>query len=176
MSKQFSTGSLKEFLASAECDVFRLEQLPEYDSSNERRALMQFKATGEVVLPDGYMEYCQRVATDVSSGKRHRRLRVVPDTPSDYVTFELGVFTALQEAGAEIRILSESEYLSALGLSGRVDYYLLDQARLIVMNYDSDGRFIDATENPGAAKRFANLTAALWRRARPLTSDRLAKI
>jgi len=134
ISNGFRNGTL--FRKSA----FRLEQLAEYDSPEDRAALRLWLA-GE---PQGEAAraYWDRVITDA----RHRgatmsRVHALPAAPlNDYLRFELDFYRGSATAGEDIRLLPHDQ---AAGADlGPCDYWLFDDDRVVIQYYGHRGAWL----------------------------------
>jgi len=128
---------LKHFQRSA----FRLETLPAYSMPQEADMLAAFRRGEEVKLPDDH-PWPALVRGATRTGKMMQRVRVVSHPLSVYLRFELTLFHRSVEAGEDIRIASLDDHPSLAVCSQ--DFWLFDDAVVVVLKYDSDGRFLGA--------------------------------
>jgi hypothetical protein len=77
-----------------------------------------------------------------------RRVRVVSYPLTDYLHMELSWYPRSVEAGEDIRI-TETQ------LSG--DFWLFDERTVVVLHYDSEGRFTGTTTEQGSLTRYLSI-------------------
>lgn len=173
--------NLEELRSYAEAhttaSAFRLETLNQYlvdsDQDNVRRYLAGEDGPSWA-QGDDWMDY---LAQEQDAGIRRYRVHIVASPIGDYLRYECEwgyVYTS--QAGEEIYILDIAETPRPVDLpEGIGDFWLYDDADVVLMHYDDDGRFIDAealpqTETPrfrryrDAALAAATPFATWWQR------------
>jgi hypothetical protein len=131
---------LQRALRKAERSVFRLEMLSSYIAPGEVDMLRAFK-DGQPMPPRGpdTDPWLRMVADSVQAGRRWSRVHVLDRPLSDYLRFELLGYQGNVAAGEDVRIADRAHLPDTLSaLTG--DFWLLDDALAVVMEYDGDGR------------------------------------
>lgn len=127
-------------LAGFEASAFRLELQPAYDEPGD--SVARYLA-GDPQDPDDVPEFrawAAQVRAITDSGRTISRVRVHDDPPNGYQRWERWAGRQTIAAGERIRYLSRSAAL-AVGLlpaAGPDDWWLLDEARLVVMRFGGD--------------------------------------
>ena len=135
------------WLQNFEHSAFRLETLPEYNVPQEAELLAKFKRGEHVNLPDDH-PWLERVRNHCPSGKVMRRVRVVSYPLTDYLRMEMSWYRKSVQAGEDIRI-TETQ------LTG--DFWLFDDQTVVVLHYDSEGRFTGTTTEQGSLTRYLSI-------------------
>jgi hypothetical protein len=135
------------WLQNFERSAFRLETLPEYNVPQEAELLARFKRGEPVDLPDDH-PWLQSVRRHRGAGKLMRRVRVVTHPLTDYLRMELTWYRKSVQAGEDIRI-TETQ------LTG--DFWLFDEQTVVVLHYDSQGRFTGTTTEQGSLTRYLSI-------------------
>lgn len=117
-----------EFRSSA----FRLETLQYYATDEDKFAAWQ---RGEdPPLDDDTLAWDATIKAARDRGARFERVRIVVEPIADYVRWELGAY----RPGEDVRILTAKSTHPSIGH----DFWLFDSQLAVLMEYDSDGRFI----------------------------------
>jgi hypothetical protein len=135
------------WLQNFERSAFRLETLPEYNVPQEAELLARFKRGEPVDLPDDH-PWLESVRHHCRSGKVMRRVRVVTHPLTDYLRMEMSWYRKSVAAGEDIRI-------TETGLYG--DFWLFDERTVVVLHYDSEGRFAGTTQEQGSLTRYLSI-------------------
>jgi len=135
------------WLQNFERSAFRLETLSEYNVPQEAEMLARFKRGEPVDLPDDH-PWLERVRHHCRVGKQMRRVRVVTHPLTDYLRMEMSWYRKSVEAGEDIRITETR-------LSG--DFWLFDDQTVVVLHYDSEGRFTGTTTEQGSLTRYLSI-------------------
>jgi hypothetical protein len=135
------------WLQNFERSAFRLETLPEYNVPQEAEMVARFKRGEPVDLPDDH-PWLKRVRHHCRVGKVMRRVRVVTYPLTDYLRMEMAWYRKSVAAGEDIRITETR-------LSG--DFWLFDDQTVVVLHYDSEGRFTGTTTEQGSLTRYLSL-------------------
>lgn len=136
-----------EELHSIQRVAFRLEIQPRYQEPGEAEAVAAFVAgqpTPALMLPD-FPGWLDLITWHTRCGRTIERVRVHNVPPNDYQRWERWLNRENHEAGEKIRYLAHYRALS-VGLlpdAGPSDWWLLDDKRLIVMNFDEHGNRAD---------------------------------
>jgi hypothetical protein len=135
------------WLQNFERSAFRLETLPVYNVPQEAEMVARFKRGEPVDLPDDH-PWLERVRHHCRSGKLMRRVRVVSHPLTDYLRMEMSWYRKSAEAGEDIRITETR-------LSG--DFWLFDDQTVVVLHYDSEGRFTGTTTEQGSLTLYLSI-------------------
>jgi hypothetical protein len=135
------------WLQNFERSAFRLETLPEYNVPQEAELLAKFKRGEPVDLPDDH-PWLESVRRHCGAGKLMRRVRVATHPLTDYLRMELSWYRKSVQAGEDIRI-TETQ------LTG--DFWLFDDQTVVVLHYDSAGRFTGTTTEQGSLTRYLSI-------------------
>jgi Family of unknown function (DUF6879) len=117
---------------------FRLETLQHYDARSERAAFAAFRRGEPIDTTPGPWQ--EMVRQHVAAGRDLRRVHVVEEPLSDYIRFELEVYVPNVEAGEDVRVIPVPRGAWPNGVP-RHDYWLFDDQRLWLMDYDADDAF-----------------------------------
>ena len=98
-------------------------------------------------LPNDH-PWLERVRHHCRAGKLMRRVRVVTYPLTDYLRMEMAWYRKSVEAGEDIRITETR-------LSG--DFWLFDDQTVVVLHYDSEGRFTGTTTEQGSLTLYLSL-------------------
>jgi hypothetical protein len=131
---------LQRMLRKVEKSVFRLETLSSYTAPGEADMLRAFN-DGHPMPPRGpdTDPWLRMVADSVQAGRRWSRVHVLDRPLSDYLRFEILGYQGNVAAGEDVRIADRADVPKALSaLTG--DFWLLDDALAVVIEYDGDGR------------------------------------
>ncbi|MFY1686571.1 DUF6879 family protein [Plantactinospora sp. WMMB782] len=133
---------LREFETSA----FRLELQPAYSEPTEHATMARFLA-GDPQPPIEVPElraWFDQIRRFTAEGKSICRVRVHEDPPTDYQRWERWIGQWNTEAGEDIAYLTRQQAydIGLLPDAGDTDWWLLDDATLILMRFDGDGRRI----------------------------------
>ncbi|MER6173974.1 DUF6879 family protein [Streptosporangium sp. NPDC001681] len=124
--------------------AYRLETLQAYDVSYEQEAFDRFLVGGPRGRFSGIEDWVDMVRAGVEEGKRFHRVHVLMEPLSDYIRFECAwSYRYTVAAGEDVRVIPVDEHEWPEGLP-RVDYWLFDSVRLLIMNYTPEGTFLSA--------------------------------
>jgi hypothetical protein len=116
--------------------AWRLETLPAYDVPQEKERIAAF-LRGER-LPDDYESaWMRKIANHVCKGRTVGRVRILTRPLSDYLRLEFMHYRHHVRAGEDIRVLDVTGRENPL--DGIQDFWMFDSARIVLMNYKSDG-------------------------------------
>ncbi|UWE11443.1 DUF6879 family protein [Actinacidiphila bryophytorum] len=133
-------------------EAWRLETLPQYLVPQEAAEFAAFRE-GRPPTSSASSSYMERVSRQCAEGKSNGRVHIVTRPLSDYLRFEFGrYYGPHSEAGDEIRILDVTDRPNPL--DGVQDFWMFDQAEVVLMNYDADGRQISREVFEGDASAF----------------------
>ncbi|AZK94237.1 MULTISPECIES: DUF6879 family protein [Streptomyces] len=133
-------------------EAWRLETLPQYLVPQEDKEFSAFRE-GRPPTPYTDSAYTERVRRQKAEGKRNGRVHIVTQPLSDYLRFEFSrYYTAHALAGDNIRILDVTSRLNPL--EGVQDFWMFDQAEVVLMNYEANGTQINREVFEGDVSRF----------------------
>lgn len=143
-------------LAAFRVSAFRLETRDHYALDYEQAEFDQFLAGSPEPPPEvsWWRPWLDRIGAFTAAGKTIGRVRVISDPPSDYQRWEIWAAPWHAAAGEQIGYLSR-ERAEGIGLSVALDWWLLDDERLILMYFTGSGE-IDHKElitDPGTVAR-----------------------
>lgn len=128
--------------------AFRLECLDRYQVDADQDNVSRY-LTGQSgpswAQGDDWMDY---LAAEEAQGIRRYRVHVLASPLSDYLKYECEwgyVYTTA--AGEEVSIIDTSETPRPAGLPDE-EFWLYDDRYVVVVDYDDQGRFIDARPLP----------------------------
>jgi hypothetical protein len=117
---------------------FRLETLQHYDVEYEREDLAAFLRGEPIDTTPGPWQATLR--DHVAAGRQLERVHVLEEPLSDYVRYELAAYVPNAEAGEDVRVIAVRRG-DWPGDVPRHDFWLFDDERLWLMDYDPQGRF-----------------------------------
>lgn len=139
--------------------AFRLESLPEYRIESERVAFEEFLKTGQADMSkeENLLSWCKMIEEKKASGATIDRARIICSPATDYTRFEMTcAYPLTTQAGETIRLLSEDDFDIACDEEeldvvfnrwGALDFWLFDDSRLLIMDYDDDGTWVGTNES-----------------------------
>jgi hypothetical protein len=165
--------NVADHLSRFRTSAFRLEARQYYDSPKEREWFERWRQTGEVpaFTPDND-PWCKLVAEAKAAGKTVQRVRLVQEPPTDYVRFELQCQLHSVEAGEDIRVtVVKPERDFAVNddpLGDMFDFWLFDEETVVELEYDHEGRYINAYEVTDRDYRYRAYRSMALKRSIPL--------
>jgi hypothetical protein len=170
----------EEFLAMVRGfrrSAFRLETRGTYAPGYEREDFARFLA-GAPRPPsevDWWRPWLDRVGRLTREGKTVSRVRILNEPPSDYERWQLWAARWHAEAGEDIRYLPRSR-AERIGLPVDQDWWLLDDERLILMEFAADGDIGPKTliTDDGTVARYRAWRDLAMRNAAPAEEIRAA--
>jgi hypothetical protein len=148
--------------------AFRLETLDVYTVPQEADEFRRFLA-GEELAKTGEGEWVKFVKGCVSEGKMIQRVHAISLPLTPYLKYEIEWgYLYTSAAGEDIRLLDRAKMPEEL--SGLKDFWLFDQKTLVVVHYDSAGRFLhgERDDSPEALKAHIDFRDVLVSLATPL--------
>lgn len=127
----------RPFFDSFAYEAFRLETLPSYGVAGEDEELQIFLSTGELVIPDDD-PWLTRVRQFRATGRWVGRVHVLRRPLTDYLRYEFAVYAHTVRHGEDVRILDLADHPDVE--MPTQDFWLFDDARVVRMDYDADGR------------------------------------
>jgi hypothetical protein len=146
MGTPITEAEFADQLRTFERAALRLELQREYVEPTERDTVSRF-LRGEPQPPTEVPElrdWFEQVATLTRAGKTIARVRVHEDPPTDYQRWERWIGDWNTAAGEQITYLTreQAKEIGLLPAAGDVDWWLIDDTRLILMRFAPDGRRI----------------------------------
>ena len=133
-------ADLARIVDGARLSVFRMETLPQYLVPQEAEEFAAWRSGRPVVLPTPETSsWLAQVAARVTSGVRWSRVHVLDHPLSDYCHYEIWGYAANQAAGEQIHLVDRGAHPDLESL--REDFWLVDDATVVRMIYDVQGRF-----------------------------------
>ncbi|RZU46533.1 hypothetical protein EV385_6607 [Krasilnikovia cinnamomea] len=155
-------------LATYQHTAWRWENQAVYEITAEQASVDAFLA-GHPSDPmeDPYLApWMRQVAEQTAAGKVIGRVRVLEEPPTDYQRWERWLDTWNTAAGEHIEYLTRTQarQLAEHSPFGKADWWLFDNARVMIMNFDANGRRIqveltDEPEDVAAAIEFQRCAA-----------------
>jgi hypothetical protein len=158
-------GLFKSFRESA----FRLENLDLYTVPQEADEYRRFLAGEELPKTAAESEWVKFVKTCVSEGKTIQRVHAISLPLTPYIKYEIEWgYLYTSAAGEDIRLLDRANI--SPDLAGLKDFWLFDRKTLVIVQYDSDGRFLhgERDDSPEALKAHIDFCAILESQSTPL--------
>jgi hypothetical protein len=143
--------------------IFRLETRQSYNAPDEAGQLAAFRA-GRRRPPDpGKDEWTAVIRAGVTTGTRFERVHVCREPLSEYLRYELTwSYQPSVAAGEHVRIVPLPAGQPWPAELPQLDFWLFDDAELVVMRYDPDGRWLGVES---ACDRAPLAQAVAWRQA-----------
>jgi Family of unknown function (DUF6879) len=151
-----------ELLRSFERSAFRLETRDSYALGYERAEFERFLAGTPTPPPevDWWRPWLKQLARFAHEHKRIGRVRVLAEPPTDYQQWEMWAGSWHAQAGERIRYMPRSRALR-IGLPLDHDWWLLDNERLIIMEFTDSGEIKSKTLVTGVDEEIDR--CILWR-------------
>jgi hypothetical protein len=142
---------LDALFGTFERTAFRLECLGRDAGPDEASAFASF-LSGRPHDLAWHQPWLDAIRRAVDAGRLVQRVRVVDEPPTPYEHFELALGRFHLAAGEDLRVLP-APTARALGIPP-IDFWLLDDARVVSMDFDADGAFLgsEVTNDPGVLR------------------------
>lgn len=144
--------------------LFRLEALDRYQVDAEQPLLSAY-LRGERVRPydAGLEEWLELRRQEYAAGKRRMRVHAIAGPVTPYLAFEIEwAYIACAKAGEDIRLAHWRSWAESPFRHQPPDFYVLDDARVVVMEYSAERRWVGGQLITAAAE------AEPWLRLRDL--------
>ncbi|MEU8006279.1 DUF6879 family protein [Catellatospora sp. NPDC049111] len=124
--------------------AFRLELQQAYLEPSEAATFARWQAGDPqppIEVPD-LADWYNQIQVHTAAGRTVERVRVQEDPPTDYQRWERWIGAWNTAAGESIRYLTRTRAheVGLLPAAGDRDWWLFDDAWLVVMTFDTDGR------------------------------------
>ncbi|MEC4018377.1 DUF6879 family protein [Streptomyces sp. H27-D2] len=126
----------RAYFDSMERDAWRLETRPVYTVPQEEQAIRRFQA-GNPLDPGDTAAWTGRVRNYRATNRSVGRVHIVTRPLTDYLRFEFEHYRHNVEAGEDVRILDLTDRPDP-GIPSQ-DFWLFDDAQVVLMNYRADG-------------------------------------
>jgi hypothetical protein len=138
-----SRPTLGELLDSFQRTAFRLETLDRYAVEDEDESFQRYLAGEPLPPPDpSDVEWQQFIRDKAARGATMSRVHAIAGPLTPYLHYEIDwgyVYNA--SAGEDIHILHRADLRPVFGDEPLHDFWLLDEAVVVHMDYDREGRF-----------------------------------
>jgi hypothetical protein len=146
---------------------FRLETLQYYGGSDDD---VRAVAAGQS-LPRQDGPWYNMLRSHTEAGRALRRVHVIEEPPSPYITYELAVYQDTAAAGEDIRVLPTQAGTWPQGIP-RHDFWILDGDQVWIMRYDAEGTFeaVEQVSNPDVVIQHQQWATASWQTSMSLSA------
>jgi hypothetical protein len=148
--------------------AFRLEVRDQYQVASDGGEVARYLAGED--MPDAARKnaWLEELRADTAAGKRWQWVHVVRSPLSDYLRYACEWGYAINiHAGAEVRILDLAERPRPADIPDE-DFWILDDEAVLIMHYDSRGRFLGADSAAASElSPYRRARDAAWRAAKP---------
>lgn len=146
---------------------FRLETLQRYDVEYERDAFAAFLRGGSIDTAAGPWQ--AMIREHVGANRQLARVHVIEEPISDYIRYELAAYQPNVTAGEDVGVVPVRRGAWPVDVP-RQDYWLFDDERLWLMDYDAAGAFQAARrcDDPAAVRQHRQWRDAALARSIPL--------
>lgn len=141
MGRRLTPAEFGDLLRESCHEVFRIEAHPTYLVDHEQRELAAFLRGARPALDEipHYASWYQAVRDVTARGCPIRRVRIIDEPPSDYQRFAIWSGRFNVTAGETLSYLPRSR-AREIGFPDTRDWWLYDSTRLLLMDFDPDGR------------------------------------
>ncbi|MFI9553405.1 DUF6879 family protein [Nonomuraea endophytica] len=157
-------ADFSQLLATCERTAFKLEMRDQYMTGDP--GYLAWEAGDVIKAVREYADWTTTAQTAIARGVDMRRVRIVSEPVSTYITFEHAVTPGVNlSAGEMIRWLPR-RLASDLALPGN-DAWIFDGRLVQFCHFAGDGAWVsnDETEDPATVKLCAAAFASAWDRA-----------
>lgn len=161
---------------SAKKDIFRLEGRAEYRIPGEQASFADWKkGEFDMAKNDQWQKWIGLLKSTTGKGIVIKRVRVAPNPLPDYIKFEIDLWQKYSaKNGEEILFIGTNEYRAIIAEYGfnTKDFYLFDDEKLLILNYDKSGQTAGEIliTDGGMVKRYSDLKNKLLQKAVPLAA------
>lgn len=146
----------------SEKEIFRLQLLNAYRVKSEEEQFRRYKQGLSIEIDANLQKWLDRLKKKTDEEVRNINMQVVDLPLTDYLKFEISSYPLQERFGRET-FLAERSNVREL-ISGFQDYWMFDSKYVMLMNYDSEGRFLDASFpalGPAELARYVSLKKEL---------------
>jgi hypothetical protein len=168
MAITITSEEFSGLFGSFERSAFRLESLDTYTVPDEAVEFRRF-LDGEALPTSSEDEWARFIKKSASQNKVIQRVHVIGMPLTPYLKYEIEWgYLYSSVAGEDIYLIDRAHAPREIGQM--TDFWLFDRKILVLMRYDSDGRFLhgDREDSPEIVANHCDLSEALLRQATPL--------
>jgi hypothetical protein len=137
---------------AAKDEVFRLEILELYRVPGEWEQFQAYLKGKEKASDEEFLSLCKGIRNDLTLGKNHKRVRVIPVNLTDYIKFEMKwYYIDRMQAGELISIIPITVFNQIWPKELEpTDLYIFDSKSVVELHYNNKGEFIkeEIKKNP----------------------------
>ena len=139
---------LWDSIKNCQQSLFRFEGLQDYSAEDGEEAVNYFIQTGQLKeIPDSNNEWWSDMKLRNEKGILTQRVRLIIEPKTDYTTMELEYLRMAKEySGDDIRIIQQKDF-EVFAPNKVSDFYLIDDQRLFIMVYGSQGKYLHSNES-----------------------------
>ncbi len=157
---------------ASKSEIFRLQLLNEYHVEEEEKFFNEYKKGKQVNLQNDIntIEWLKKLKNKKVEGVRNINLMVIDLPLSDYLKFSVNTYLLDQKRYGRESFFIEREKVAEI-VRGVQDYWLFDNEKLLLMNYDNGGHFLSASEpmtDMAIVSRYIRLKEAMLTKAMPM--------
>ncbi len=157
---------------ASKSEIFRLQLLNEYHVEEEEKVFNEYKEGKQVNLQNDIntIEWLKKLKNKKVEGVRNINLMVIDLPLSDYLKFSVNTYLLDQKRYGRESFFIEREKVAEI-VRGVQDYWLFDNEKLLLMNYDNGGHFLSASEpmtDMAIVSRYIRLKEAMLTKAMPM--------
>ena len=157
---------------ASKSEIFRLQLLNEYHVEEEEKVFNEYKEGKRVNLQNDIntIEWLKKLKNKKVEGVRNINLMVIDLPLSDYLKFSVNTYLLDQKRYGRESFFIEREKVAEI-VRGVQDYWLFDNEKLLLMNYDNGGHFLSASEpmtDMAIVSRYIRLKEAMLTKAMPM--------
>ncbi|SDH09076.1 hypothetical protein SAMN05421505_11188 [Sinosporangium album] len=157
-------ADFSELLASCERTAFKLEMRDQYMTADP--GYLAWEAGDLAEAARLYADWTNIAKTAVERGVLMRRVRIISEPVSTYISFEHAVTPTVNLAAGEAIKWLPRRAVSDLALPGN-DVWIFDDRMVQFCHFAGDGTWVsnDESEDPATVKLCATAFASAWDRA-----------
>lgn len=132
-----------EWCIGSKKEIFRLQLLNTYDVESSKKSFEDYRRGKPINIDEipGYKDWLSRIETKKKQGVRVINMQVVDLPLNDYTRYAVEVILPINErAGQESYFIERSK--AADTVSGFQDFWMFDSEKVLLMDYDKNGRFL----------------------------------
>jgi hypothetical protein len=139
---------LWDAIKNSQQSIFRFEGLQDYSAEDGEEVVSCFVKTGQLQnIPDANNKWWSDMKLRNEKGIVTQRVRLVIEPKTNYTKMELEYLRiAKAYSGDDIRIIQEEDF-RFISLESIPDFYIIDESRLFLMNYGSEGKYLNSVES-----------------------------
>jgi hypothetical protein len=147
---------ISDLMRASQESFYRIEALENYKAKSEDDLISKY-CSGEVIPPvlNGNTPWFQLIKSFADKGRPLQRIRVLSRNISPYLRFETEWgYNLLQGFGEQFNIVLKEQHPN-LKEAWDAEYYVIDNKRVVYLNYDENGTTLGFSEetNPSEIER-----------------------